>query len=89
MTELTDFCIIAKSGHNWTVQAKTPDNAIDVAKEKYKIINEYELVRVLKRTNFQNRDWNENPEHYQEYKIEGDYIKLCDGTEKKPYDSLL
>lgn len=89
MAELADFCIVAKDGRNWSVKAERPDLALGVAKKRYKHVRDYEIVRILQRTNNQNHDWNENPEHHIEYKIIGDYIQKCDGTEEKPYMNLL
>jgi hypothetical protein len=69
MQELTDYCIVAKGGHNWHIKSRNQFEAMSDGYKKYPFIFEHSIDRILERKNKHNHDWDLAKESHLTYKV--------------------
>jgi len=88
--ELSDFCIVAKDGENWTVQAKTPGQALDKAMSLYKHVEQHKIIMILKMNGGTKDNWFKNSDYHKVYCVadNNDLIYPCFRKVIKLYNHL-
>ena len=68
MAELTDYCIVAKGGENWHIKASDQYRALVTGYEKFPVMFEHSIDRILERRN-NHHDWDHVKESHRTYKV--------------------